>query len=200
MEQNQNQNGTQNRMVPTENIAKQMAESMNKQTGGAELKKGVLMTIGDQPPVADNTTIMLYMAREVAVKEHTPMGYFSTCMGNVEVVNRLLAIITGIDREKFETGMLDESEWKALDERMPKVLEAPLFVDDTQMPVLAELLAKIKALVNDHGVSLIIVNTTANVVVDGKTFDSDQAHLEYINAALKALAEELCITIIAVEK
>jgi replicative DNA helicase len=173
---------------------------MNKQTGDAEFKKGVLMTIGDQPPVADNTTIMLYMAREVAVKEHTPMGYFSTCMGNVEVVNRLLAIITGIDREKFATGMLDESDWKALDERMPKVLEAPLFVDDTQMPVLAELLAKIKALVNDHGVSLIIVNTTANVVVDGKTFDSDQAHLEYINAALKALAEELCITIIAVEK
>lgn len=95
------------RMVPTESIARQMTERM----GHLENKRrnGALVVIDEQPPVGDNTTIALYMISMEAIKQKTPVAYFTPTLSNVQVVNRLISMVTGISLEKIETGTLTEA-------------------------------------------------------------------------------------------
>lgn len=199
MEQNKNQDGAQKRTVPVESIAQRMVERMNQTKETANGKKGALIVIDSQPPVGDNTTIMLYMVELEAVRQQKPVAYFSPELSNVQVVNRLIAIHTGIDREKIESGMLSREEWDTLDRRIPQLMEAPLYVDDTPQPTVASLQEKVTALTKDHGVRLVIVNPVNLVDADGHSFDSEEDRLGWINRSLIKLSEDLGIAIFAIQ-
>jgi len=175
-----------------------MTEKENTMQGIAG--KGVLLTIGNESPVADNTTIMLYLVRRAALKEHTPTAYFSPGLSNVGVVNRLLAVVTGIDRSHIETGTLSDEEWVQMDSQLPLLTGAPLYIDDTPEIELSELDRKVKELVKDKGVRLVVVNPVSMMTVANQKFDDAQQRIDCITDCLKDLAEELGITIFAVEK
>jgi len=162
-------------------------------------KRGFLVTVGDKPPVGDNTTIMLYMVTLAALKEHTPTAYFSPILSNVGVVNRLISIITGIDRRVIETGTLSDEQWKLLDQRLPHLLGEPLYVDDTPEVSVNELTEKIHGVVMKHGVRLVVIDPV-NAVSSEESFDTDQERIEHVTGCMKTLAEDLGITIFVVEQ
>lgn len=201
MEQNKNQNqdGTQKKVALPESAIRQMAENMNQTVLGKQ-KKGALLIIATQPPVGDNTTLMLYMVKMTAVDNNIPAAIFTPNMANTQTVNRLVAITTGIGYEKIAAGTLEMEDWKTLDENLPHIVNAPLYVDDTQVQTMAELQSKITDLVTAHGVRLVVIDHLDEICADGLVFDDERARLDYLSRSLKALAEELTITIIAVEK
>lgn len=201
MEQNKNQNkdGTQKKVALPESAIQQMAENMNQTVLGKQ-KKGALLIIATQPPVGDNTTLMLYMVKMTAVDNNIPAAIFTPNMANTQTVNRLVAITTGIGYEKIAAGTLEMEDWKTLDENLPLIVNAPLYVDDTQVQTMAELQSKITDLVTAHGVRLVVIDHLDEICADGLVFDDERARLDYLSRSLKALAEELTITIIAVEK
>lgn len=201
MEQNKNQNqdGTQKKVALPESAIQQMAENMNQTVLGKQ-KKGALLIIATQPPVGDNTTLMLYMVKMTAVDNNIPAAVFTPNMANTQTVNRLVAITTGIGYEKIAAGTLEMEDWKTLDENLPHIVNAPLYVDDTQVQTMAELQSKITDLVKAHSVRLVVIDHFDEICADGLVFDDERARLDYLSRSLKALAEELTITIIAVEK
>nr|MCR4808536.1 DnaB-like helicase C-terminal domain-containing protein [Prevotella sp.] len=92
--------------------ARQLAERSKNPVGNkSEGRKGCLVVIDGKPPVGDNTTLMLYTVKFRAVDEKKPTAYFSLEESNQQVVNRLIAIITGIDLQKITDGTLSEDEW-----------------------------------------------------------------------------------------
>lgn len=201
MEQNKNQNqdGTQKKVALPESAIQQMAENMNQTVLGKQ-KKGALLIIATQPPLGDNTTLMLYMVKMTAVDNNIPAAVFTPNMANTQTVNRLVAITTGIGYEKIAAGTLEMEDWKTLDENLPHIVNAPLYVDDTQVQTMAELQSKITDLVTAHRVRLVVIDHFDEICADGLVFDDERARLDYLSRSLKALAEELTITIIAVEK
>lgn len=191
-------------MEQKENNMQEIAEKTKKfmnivSSPGEGKKQGQLFIIDEQPPVGDNTTIMLHLVYEAAIKGRIPSAYFSPDLSNVQVVNRLIAINTGIDLQTITDGTLSEEDWKKLDEGLPKLLGAPLYVDDTPEIALSDLTKKITDLAKDKGVRLVVVNPVNEVVVDGLVFTDGPTCRDYITAHLKALAENLGITIFAVE-
>lgn len=162
--------------------------------------KGVLLTIGNESPVADNTTIMLYMVRMAALEDHTPTAYFSPGLSKVEVVNRLLSVVTGIDRSHIETGTLSDEQWIQLDSKLPLLMGAPLYIDDTPEIELDDLNRKVKKLAKENGVRLVVVNPVSMMTVANQPFADARQRIDYITTSLKAIAEELGITVFAVEK
>ena len=92
-----------------------------------------------------------------AVDERKPTVYFSLHESNVQVVNRLIAIQTGIDHEKIVSGQLADDEWALLDQKLPALLDAPLYVDDTPMMTVAYLKEKLAGL-KDKGVDLAVID------------------------------------------
>lgn len=175
--------------------ARQLAErSKNPVENKSEGRKGCLVVIDGKPPVGDNTTLMLYTVKFRAVDEKKPTAYFSLEESNQQVVNRLIAIITGIDLQKITDGTLSEDEWLLLDEKLPLLIDAPLYIDDTPALSLANLKRRVTNLAKDNGVRLAVVNNLNELTDDGMP-----TTVHRIEANLKSIAEELGITIIAVQ-
>lgn len=162
--------------------------------------KGILLVIGNESPVADNTTIMLYMVRAAALRDNTPTAYFSPGMLNVAVVNRLISIATGIDRQSIEAGVMSAEQWVRFDEQLPLLMRAPLYIDDTPEIELDDLRKKVTNLAENRDVRFVVVNPVSLMTVCDQKFDDAQQHIDYITTSLKALAEELGVTIFAVER
>ena len=176
--------------------ARQLAER-SKNPAGAPTdgkKKGVLVVIDGKPPVGDNTTLMLYTVKLRAVDEQKPTVYFSLEESNQQVCNRLIAIITGIDQQKISDGTLTDDEWLLLDEKLPMLIDAPLYIDDTPALSLANLKKRLMNLANQNGVRLAVVDHLQELTDDGQP-----VNVHRIEADLKSISEELGITIIAVQ-
>jgi replicative DNA helicase len=183
-----------------ESVAQNMKERMERLGMlGEGRKNGALLVVDERPPVGDNTTVMLHVVNDAAVKGHVPAAYFSPGeLSNVQVVNRLIAINTGIGIQTITDGTLSREQWKKLDAELPKLMGAPLYVDDTPEPTLGDLSAKIAGLARDKGVRLVVVNPVNMIMGDGQKFDDAQDRTDHVTAGLKTLAEDLGITVIAV--
>lgn len=170
-------------------------ENNTQETAG----KGCLVRMGGQPPVGDNTTIMLHMVSMAALKDRTPAAYFSPGMTNTEVVNRLIAINSGIDHKDIGAGTLSDEQWKKLDASLPLLLRAPLYIDDTPGISVEDLRNKVYDLADNKGVRLVVVDPVRLMTGDN-VFDNDRQRTDYITERLRGIAEDLGITIFAVEE
>lgn len=169
-------------------------ENKTQDTAG----KGILMTLAGEPPVGDNTTIMLHLVSQAALVQHTPAAYFSPGMTAVEVINRLIAVNTGIDYKDIAAGTLSDEDWKKLDAELPKLTGAPLYIDDTQEIPLSDLSEKIVDLAKSKGVQIVAVDPVSKVAVS--VYEAKQDIVDYIKASLKTLAEDLGIIIFMAEE
>lgn len=188
--QNKNLGGAQERTAPGESVAKRLAELKNQQTAGNGTRRGVCMVIEQTPPAGDNTTIMIHMVRQMSVDEREPSAYFTSTLSNVQLCNRLIAAATGVSLEKISAGQISEEEWALIDKRLPRIMEAPLYIDDTPETTLADLRQKIRGLVDKHGVRLIVADHI-------RISDITNRHL--VLSALRTVADELAVAIIAIE-
>ncbi len=188
--QNKNLGGAQERTAPGEIVAQRLAELNSQQTAVKGKHRGVCMVIDQTPPMGDNTLIMLHMVRQMSVEEREPSAYFTSRLSNVQLCNRLIAVVTGISQDSIDAGTLTTDEWQKLDDALPRITEAPLYLDDTPEMTLAELRRKLRGLVDEHGVRLIVADHI-------RLTDVTKRH--GVLAALKTVAEELTVAIIALE-
>lgn len=155
-------------------------------------RKGALVVIDGKPPVADNTTIMLYAVKFRAVDEGIPTAYFGHGVSDKEVVHQLISIMLDTDYEHVAAGELNEREWKRLDEKLVRLKDAPLYIDDTPEQTLSELKEKIEDLVITKGVSLCVIDHMEKVITPGTEKD--------VHFSLKALAERMGIVVIVIKE
>ncbi len=79
-------------------------------------------------------------------------------MSSLQLVNRLIALETGINSEKIKKGQLSEEEWRVLHNKISHLSEAQMFIDDTAALSIFEFQAKARKLRYMHNVELIIVD------------------------------------------
>lgn len=154
-------------------------------------RKGALVVIDSKSPVADNTTIMLYTVKIRAVDEDIPTAYFAHGASEKEVVERLISIMIDTDYENVSKGEMSEEEWKKFDDKLARLMKAPLYIDNTHEQTLPELKGKIEDLVATKGVSLCVIDHIEKVTTYGEETD--------VLFLLKAAAERLGITIIVIK-
>lgn len=160
----------------------------------------LLMTMAGEPPVGDNTTIMLYMVSQAALVQHRPVAYFSPDIPATEVVNRLIAVNTGIDPQKISDGTLTTDEWQKLDAQLPRLAGAPLYIDDTREIELFDLLDKIVRLVKEQDVEIVVVNPANCVAVADGGKRNAQQRTNFVTDNLKKISEDLGVVIFIVEE
>ena len=185
MEQNL-QNGA--KQAPAKIVAMKMAGHTGRQNAKASGdRKGRLVVIDRKPPMADNTTLMLYVVKLTAIDEGRPTAFFSLGTQETEIVGTMISIVTGIDRAKITGGLLTDKEWAVLDEKMPSLTDAPIYIDDTEGMTLSWLDGRLTDLATENGVTFAVIDHVRRLGGDAETV-----------AAIKAVAERLGITIIAV--
>ena len=151
-------------------------------------------------PAMGKTAFVLSMAKNIVVDFKNPVALFSLEMSNVQLVNRLIVNVCEIPGNKIKSGQLAPYEWGQLDYKIKDLYDAPLYIDDTPSLSVFELRTKARRLVREHGVKLIIIDYLQLMNASGMSFGSRQEEVSTISRALKGLAKELNIPIIALSQ
>ncbi len=151
-------------------------------------------------PAMGKTAFVLSMTRNMAITHKQPVALFSLEMANVQLVNRLIVSETEIPAEKIKNGNLTTQEWAQLDQKIKRLIDAPIFIDDTPGLSVFELRAKCRRLKKLHDIKIIIIDYLQLMNASGMSPGSRQEEVSMISRSLKGLAKELMVPIVALSQ
>lgn len=165
------------------------------------LQKSDLIILAARPSVG-KTAFSIDLALRVA-KQGIPVGIFSMEMSIDQVVDRLIAVASGVSLWKLRTGKLshqDESnDFLRITMACDELSQLPLFIDDTPSPNILQMRAMVRRLQAEHGVGLLIVDYL-QLMSARKSYDSAVQQVTEISRGLKGLAKEMSIPIVAISQ
>ena len=170
-------------------------EKLDKVTAGWQ--RSDLIIIAARPAMG-KTAFVLSMAKNMGVMGH-PVAIFSLEMSNLQLVNRLIMNVCSIEGSKLRSGSLSREDWAALDQNIPQLQHAPIYIDDTPGLSIFELRSKARRLVREKGVECIIIDYL-QLMSAGQKMQSREIEVSTISRSLKGLAKELDIPIIALSQ
>lgn len=151
-------------------------------------------------PSVGKTAFALNVARNGA-KYGFPVAIFSLEMPAKQLVNRMMISETGIDSKKLKGGVkLEPGEWQRLEEQLRDLMTAPIYIDDTPSLPVMEFRSKVKKLVKQKGVKLILVDYLQLMQGPAELRGMREQEVAAISRTLKATAKEHNVAIIALSQ
>ncbi len=171
--------------------------SLDRLTSGWQ--KSDLVIIAARPAMG-KTALVLTMARNAAVDFNKAVAIFSLEMSSLQLVTRLIASESELSSDKLKKGNLEDYEFQQLNDKIKKLAEAPLFIDDTPGLSVFELRAKARRLKEQYNIELIIVDYLQLMTAGGEGKGNREQEIATISRSLKGLAKELEIPVIALSQ
>lgn len=160
------------------------------------LHPGQMIIIAARPAIG-KSTLALDICRSASIHHNQTSVVFSLEMGRTEMTMRLLSAEASIELNKLRKGNLDDRDWTKVAQTTSRISEAPLFIDDSPNMSLMEIRAKCRRLKQRHDLKLVVVDYL-QLMSSGKKVESRQQEVSEFSRALKLLAKELEIPVIAV--
>jgi replicative DNA helicase len=162
------------------------------------LHAGQMVIVAARPAVG-KSTFALDIARAAAIKSNLPSVIFSLEMSRTEITMRLLSAESQIALQHMRKGSLRDADWTRIAETQGRIHGAPLFIDDSPNMSLMEIRAKCRRLKQRHNLKLVIVDYL-QLMSSGKRVESRQQEVAEFSRALKLLAKELELPVIALSQ
>ena len=162
-------------------------------------QKSDLVILAARPGMG-KTAFVLSMARNIAVDFNIPVAFFSLEMSSIQLVTRLISSETQLSANKLKKGNLENYEWEQLNAKIGKLVDAPLFIDDTPALSIFELRAKCRRLKAQHNIQMVIVDYIQLMSIGGDSKGNREQEISTISRSLKALSKELNIPIITLSQ
>ncbi len=162
------------------------------------LHPGQMIVIAARPAVG-KSTVGLDIARSAAIHNQLTSVIFSLEMSRNEITMRLLSAEARIPLQNMRKGTMREEDWTRLARTMGDISDAPLFIDDSPNMSLMEIRAKCRRLKQRHDLKLVIVDYL-QLMSSGKRVESRQQEVSEFSRALKLLAKELEVPVIAISQ
>ena len=152
-------------------------------------------------PSVGKTAFVLNIARNAAVQYNMPVAFFSLEMPSIQLVKRLMVSESGLSADKIKGGQkLADYEWKQLEEKCKNLAKSPLYIDDTPSLPVMEFRSKVKRLVKQKGVRLVIVDYLQLMQGPSELRGMREQEVAAISRTLKATAKEMNVPIIALSQ
>lgn len=162
-------------------------------------QKATMIVIAARPAMG-KTAFVLSMARKMALDYKIPIAIFSLEMSCVELAKRLLSAETEIPSEKIKNGRLTNEEWSHFNTSSARLVEAPIYIDDTPGLSVFDLRSKARILKKKHDVKMIIIDYLQLMTASAMRPGNRQEEVSIISRSLKGLAKELEIPIVALSQ
>ncbi|AYY15761.1 replicative DNA helicase [Actinobacteria bacterium YIM 96077] len=144
-----------------------------------------------------NSTLGLDMARAASIKHQVTSVIFSLEMSRNEITMRLLSAEAKVPLHHMRAGQMTDDDWNRIARSTGEVSSAPLFIDDSPNMTMMEIRAKCRRLKQRHNLRMIIVDYM-QLLTSAKKVESRQQEVSEFSRALKLLAKELDVPVIAV--
>jgi replicative DNA helicase len=162
------------------------------------LHPGQMIVIAARPAVG-KSTIGIDIARAAAIKHKLATAVFSLEMSRTEITMRVLSAEATIQLQDLRRGLKNQDQWNKLARIMGKISDSPLFIDDSPNMSLMEIRAKCRRLKQQHNLKLVVIDYL-QLMSSGKKVESRQQEVAEFSRALKLLAKELEVPVIAISQ
>lgn len=129
------------------------------------------------------------------------VGFFSLEMSAEQLATRLIADYTGISGYFIRQGRIDAAQFAEINDAVREINEIPLFIDDTGGISIGALTARARRLKRMHGLDVLVIDYLQLITgSSSRRSESRVQEISEITQALKALAKELDIPVIALSQ
>lgn len=161
------------------------------------LKKTDFIILAARPSMG-KTAFALNIASFLVLKKNIPVAFFSLEMSSIQLMYRLYASCALITTEQLSRGNLSEKELAEIVDCSEKIASSPFtIIDEVNLNIL-EIRSKVRKLKKEKNIELLIIDYIQ--LIQGTKKDSRYQEISEISRALKLLAKELDITIIAISQ
>lgn len=168
-------------------------------TGGWQ--KTDLIILAARPAVGKTAfTLNLAMNAAMNAGKQFPVALFSLEMGAGQIVKRMLSCVSEVHMEAITRGKMAEHEFVQMSQRMTKLAQAKIFIDDQAALNIFELRAKARRLKQKHDIQLILIDYLQLMQASIEKGGNREQEISKISRDLKALAKELEVPIIALSQ
>ncbi|MFF2050887.1 replicative DNA helicase [Leifsonia sp. NPDC058194] len=157
------------------------------------------MVIVAARPALGKSTLALDFARAAAIKHDMPTIFFSLEMGRSEIAMRLLSAEATVPLQSMRKGKVDSKDWTTIASTRGRINDAPLYIDDSPNMTLVEIRAKCRRLKQRVGLKMVVIDYL-QLMTSGKRVESRQQEVSEFSRALKLLAKELQVPVIALSQ
>ncbi len=151
-------------------------------------------------PAVGKTAFGLSLAYNMAKLNERAVGFFSLEMGNQQLMQRLVSKVSGVLHKNIMTGYLNKTERVKVYETLENLKHVKLYIDETPGININDLLIKARKLKRENDDLCAIFVDYIGLITTSGPVESRQIQLSEISAALKGLARELNISVIALSQ
>lgn len=166
----------------------------------AGLQRSDLFILAARPSMG-KTALALNLAHSISVKSNEPVLLFSLEMSKEQLVDRLLAMESGVDAWALRTGNLTDADFEKIGNAMGALSEAKIYIDDTPSITVSDLRTKARREAHRHKLGVIIVDYLQ--LMSGGRYGGDANRVQEISEisrGLKGIARELNVPLIALSQ
>ncbi|SDT68309.1 replicative DNA helicase [Jiangella sp. DSM 45060] len=146
-----------------------------------------------------NSTLGLDLARAASIKHGLTSVVYSLEMGRNEITMRLLSAEAKVPLHHMRSGQMTDDDWNRIARSTGEVSSAPLYIDDSPNMTMMEIRAKCRRLKQRNDLRLVIIDYL-QLMTSGKRVESRQQEVAEFSRALKLLAKELEVPVIAMSQ
>ncbi len=174
-------------------------KDLDRILGGFE--PSALVILAARPSIG-KTALALNIVRNVAVEDNLPVGFFSLEMGAEQLGLRLLCSEARVSGQKVRKGQLKESEWATIRETASRLMDVPMYIDDSAGLTIMELRSRARQLKQKRpDLALIVVDYLQLMQgPPGRRESNRQQEVSEISRGLKLLAKELGVPVLALSQ
>ncbi len=147
-------------------------------------------------PSMGKTAFGMNVIGNAAIRAGKKAAIFSLEMPAEQLAMRMMCTEARVNMQNVRRGVLETDEWMRLCEAMATIGEANIFIDSTSGISVPEMRSKARRLQMEHGLDVIFVDYLQLMSGAGQ-FGSRQEEVSSISRALKTLAQELNVPLIA---
>lgn len=170
-------------------------DDLDDMMGG--LQPGELLIIAARPSMG-KTTFALNLSERVA-RHQKGVVIFSLEMSSQQVISNMLCGAAQVDGQAVRSGRLTDAEYQRLQDEAARLYESPIHVDDSAGLSPTALRAKCRRLKQRGDLSLVVIDYL-QLMSTGRREESRQQEISSISRAMKSLARELSVPVIALSQ
>lgn len=156
------------------------------------------VTIIAARPGMGKTAFMLTCAKNTAVILKKPVVIFSLEMSAIQLTGRLMASEAEFSSTNINNKHLNDAELRHVYGSVNRLIEAPIYIDDSPAISLSYLSSTIKKLIRDFGIEEAYIDYLQ--LMDGESKGNREQEISFISRGIKKIAKECNIPITALSQ
>lgn len=167
----------------------------------AGLQRSDLCILAARPSMG-KTALALNIAHNVALQAGLPVLIFSLEMSKEQLVDRMLAMESGVDAWALRTGNLSDDDFEKIGHAMGTLSEAQIYIDDSPGISVSDLRTKARREAHQRPLGLIIVDYL-QLMSGSSRFGGEVNRVQEISEisrGLKGIARELNLPLLALSQ